>query len=132
MDKLFLNVAGIIGVITAIIFIARFYKNHHVVEQQPSEEVKMKVKINLEKPKQNFDNFSQKKTSNTVKTSNKIRDPVYFSFNTNNIIKDDRLEFLGRSIKTGYPIYAMDKANTGILKGTKFIEILNIDKELKR
>lgn len=133
MNEIFWNIAGVIGFITAVVFIARFYKNHHVVDETPLEEIKMKIKIDLSSPtKERFETNSPpiQKQKPTPTPITKIRDPVYISFNSTNIIKDERLDFLGKSKKSGYPIYAIDKSNVGLLKGTKFTEILNLQKEL--
>lgn len=131
MNEIFLNIIGLIGVLVAVIFIARFYKNHQVIDEIPIEEIKMKVKVNLTKPtNEEFGTYSGNVQKEKSPQTKKIRDPVYISFNSRSIINDERLEFLGNSTKTGFPIYAIDKSNVNILRGTKYTEIINIQKEL--
>lgn len=131
MNEIFLNIIGLIGVLVAVIFIARFYKNHQVIDEIPIEEIKMKVKVNLTKPSsEEFGTYSGNVQKEKATQAKKIRDPVYFSFNSNAIINDERLEYLGKSKKSGYPVYAIDKSNVNILRGTKYTEIINIQKEL--
>lgn len=131
MNEIILNIIGLISAGILIAFVASFYKNHRKVDDIPVEEIKMKVKVNLTKPSsEEFGAYSENTQKQKATQAKKIRDPVYFSFNSNTIINDERLEYLGKSKKSGYPVYAIDKSNVNILRGTKYTEIINIQKEL--
>lgn len=131
MNEIILNIIGLISAGILIAFVASFYKNHRKVDDIPVEEIKMKVKVNLTKPSsEEFGTYSENVQKQKATQAKKIRDPVYFSFNYNTIINDERLEYLGKSKKSGYPVYAIDKSNVNILRGTKYTEIINIQKEL--
>ena len=131
MNEIILNIIGLISADILIAFVASFYKNHRKVDDIPVEEIKMKVKVNLTKPSsEEFGAYSENVQKQKATQAKKIRDPVYFSFYSNVIINDERLEYLGKSKKSGYPVYAIDKSNVNILSGTKYTEIINIQKEL--
>ena len=131
MNEIFLNIIGLIGASVAIGFVASFYKKHQVIDEIPIEEIKMKVKVNLTKStNEEFGTYSGSTQKQKTQQAKKIRDPVYISFKSKSIITDERLEFLGKSKITGYPIYAIDKSNSYILKGTNYIEIINLQREI--
>lgn len=135
-------IAIIILIPSILIFITGLHKNHKITNGISIDEVKMKIKVNMDKPTnvyteaqksdkkfsdlQNLVQQPQKKSTPLTK----IRDPIFFYFKNTNIINDSRLEYLGKSKSLGYPVYAMDKSNAGLLRGTQYFEVLNIEKEL--
>ena len=137
-------IAIVILIPSILIFITGLHKNHKVTNGSNIDEVKMKIKVNMDKPTdvysttpksdKQFNDFQNAVQQPQKKSTplTKIRDPVFFYFKNTNIINDSRLEYLGKSKSLGYPVYAMDKSNAGLLRGTQYFEVLNIEKELIR
>lgn len=110
MGIIYWNIFGVILLVSIVIFISKFYRNHNVIEKYKNDDVKLDVKI-VKNETSDFNYNSEhhnNQKENTKPSTNKdvLKELAFVKLQSVNILTDPRLKYLGDSMDGG-TIYAI-------------------------